>query len=202
MELNLHVWTAASRWFHGSLGGIKGNHIDDGRNPSAQRRPTAGLRDESTKEPRMRRALCLVSLAALGATVLAFPAGASTTLELKAQFHDFDTCPVGVDECGKGVVKRLGTASTTLVFTSFVPGPGTDCVTGTADRIVTLDADGSTLLLAIAGTICDHKIAGTFSIVGGTGVFAGAAGSGTLRGVAIPGVPGDSVHLTGTLTLP
>jgi hypothetical protein len=87
-------------------------------------------------------------------------------------------------------------------FTSLAPGPGANCATATADRTVTLDGDGSTLLLTIAGTIRDQKLAATFTIVGGTGVFAGAAGGGTLSGVGtgVP-TPSDAVHLRGTITL-
>jgi hypothetical protein len=74
-------------------------------------------------------------------------------------------------------------------------------VTGTADRVVTLDADGSALDLSLEGTICDHKIAGRFAIVAGTGVFSGAIGGGTISGVGIPGVPGDTVHFLGSIML-
>ena len=97
----------------------------------------------------------------------------------------------------------FGTATTTLAFTSFAPGPGETCVTGTADLAIVLDGDGSTLQLEIAGTICRQKIDGTYEIVGGTGAFAGASGGGTVRGIAIPGVPGGvGASRRGTLMLP
>jgi hypothetical protein len=152
----------------------------------------------------MRRALCLMTLSLLGVAALAIPAAAQSTHELKAEFHDkhADDCPAGTDECGKGHLKGFGTVTTTLTFTSFAPGPGPNCVTGTADRTVTLDADGSTLLLAVAGTICDQQISATFTVVGGSGIFAGAGGGGTFWGVAIPGTPADTVHYRGELVLP
>jgi hypothetical protein len=150
----------------------------------------------------MRRALCVVTLLLLGAAALAIPAAAQSTHELKAEFHDQDVCPAGAHECGTGHLKGFGTVTTTLTFTSFAPGPGPNCVTGTADRTVTLDADGSTLLLDVAGTICDQKISATFTVVGGSGIFAGAGGGGTFWGVAFPGTPADTVHYRGELVLP
>jgi len=150
----------------------------------------------------MRRFVWVV-LAGVAAVSLAMPASAESTQLFRAQFHDSESgCPAGVDFCGKGVVKGFGTAATSLVFTGFAPGPGENCVTATADRIATLDSDGSVLMLALSGTICDHKLSGTFEIVGGTGVFADGSGGGTISGVAIPGVPSDTVHFEGTITLP
>ena len=99
-------------------------------------------------------------------------------------------------------MKGFGTVTTSLTFTSFAPGPGENCVTVTGDRIATLDGDGSTLLLALVGTICEFKISGTFVIAGGTGVFDQATGGGTISGVGIRGIPSDSVHFEGTVTLP
>jgi hypothetical protein len=146
----------------------------------------------------------LAMLVALGAMAVALPASAESTQVFKAKFHDTPSseCPQGTDTCGKGVVKGFGTVTTSLTFTSFVPGPGGNCVTATADRIATLDSDGSKLLHALVGTICDQKVSGTFAIVGGTGVFDQATGGGTISGVAIRGVPSDSVHFEGTITLP
>jgi hypothetical protein len=147
----------------------------------------------------MRRTAFLLLLAALGATVLALPASAQSTF--KAEFHDNLPCPPGFDLCGKGLVHGYGTATTTLTFTGFAPGPG-DCATATADRVATLSSDGSTLLFSIAGTICGNKLAGTFVIVSGTGVFAGASGGGTLWGVTTGSpLPSDTVHFRGTITL-
>jgi hypothetical protein len=149
----------------------------------------------------MRIIHVLTALAALVAA--AAPAtGAATTEPFRAELHEADVCAPGIDLCGKGVVHGFGQATTTLAFTSVAPGPGDTCVTGTADRAIVLDADGSTLRLEIAGTICRQKIDGTYEVVGGTGAFAGASGGGTVRGIAIPGEPGDTVHLVGTLTVP
>jgi hypothetical protein len=140
-----------------------------------------------------------VSFALAAGTV---PASAQTTQPFKAELHDNLACPPGFDFCGKGLVHGFGTATTTLSFTGAVPGPG-DCLTATADRTITLDSDGSTLLMAIAGTICAQKLEGTYAIVSGTGVFAGATGDGTLKGTAtgVP-LPSDTVHLRGVITLP
>jgi hypothetical protein len=138
-------------------------------------------------------------LAALVAIATALPASAQSTQQFKAQFHDSSpTCPPGTDLCGKGLLKGFGAVTSTLTFTSVVPGPGASCVSGTADRVVTLDSDGSTLRLAVVGTICDQKVAGTFEIVGGSGAFAGATGGGTLWGSTNGS---DSVHYRGTITL-
>jgi hypothetical protein len=145
----------------------------------------------------------LAMLVAFGAMAVALPASAESTQVFKAQFHDSSTaCPAGSDICGKGVVKGFGTVTTSLTFTSFFPGPGGSCVTVTADRIAALDGDGSTLLFEVAGTICDQKLSGTFVIVGGTGVFDQATGGGTISGVGIRGVPSDTAHFEGTITLP
>ena len=148
----------------------------------------------------MRINRLLAVLAALVA-VAAPAGGAATTEPFRAELHEADVCGPGIDLCGTGVVHSFGTATTTLAFTSFAPGPGETCVTGTADRAIVLDRDGSTLQLEIAGTICRQKIDGTYEVVGGTGAFAGASGGGTVRGIAIPGVPGGTVHLVGTLAL-
>ncbi len=148
----------------------------------------------------MRINRLLAILAALVAA--AAPAGAATTETFRAELHEADVCAPGIDLCGKGVVHGFGTATTTLAFTSFAPGPGETCVTGTADRAIVLESDGSTLQLEIAGMICRQKIDGSYEVVGGTGGFAGASGGGTVRGIAIPGVPGGTVHLVGTLVLP
>jgi hypothetical protein len=148
----------------------------------------------------MKRTVCLSVLAALWLTTGVLPAAAQEQL-FKAELHDNLACPPGFDFCGKGVVQGFGTATTTLNFTGAVPGPG-ECLTATATRTITLDSDGSTLVIAIAGTICDQKLDGTYTIVGGTGMFAGAAGEGTLVGTAtgVP-VPSDTIHLRGTITL-
>jgi hypothetical protein len=155
----------------------------------------------SREEALMSRAVLLSALL-LALAVGVAPATAETTQQFKAELHDNLACPPGFDFCGKGLVHGFGTATTTLSFTGAVPGPG-DCLTATAERTITLDSDGSVLLIAIAGTICDQKLEATYTIVSGTGVFAGAAGGGTLRGTAtgVP-LPSDTVHLRGVITMP
>jgi hypothetical protein len=152
----------------------------------------------------MKRLGYLAILVVVGAMAVTLPASAESTQVFKAQFHDSPSsaCPPGADICGKGVVKGFGTATTSLTFTSFVPGPGANCVTATATRTATLDSDGSVLQLALVGTICDQKVSGIFVIAGGTGVFNQASGGGMISGVAIRGVPSDAVHFEGTITLP
>src|SRR5580765_5917291 len=100
-------------------------------------------------------------IAALGALVLASPTTAATT-DFAADVHDNLACPAGLDLCGKGNVHGFGIVTTTLVFTGIGPGPG-DCLTATAERVVTLANDpGSTLVLELVGTICAQKLGGTF----------------------------------------
>jgi hypothetical protein len=148
----------------------------------------------------MKIAVCFLVLAA-AALFAASSAAAADTHPFKAELHDNLACPPGFDFCGKGLVHGFGTATTTLSFTGAAPGPG-DCLTATANRTITLDSDGSTLVIAIAGTICNQKLDATYTVVGGTGVFATASGSGVLTGTAtgVP-VPSDTVHLRGTITL-
>jgi hypothetical protein len=148
----------------------------------------------------MRRAVCFLVLAVFGLLAGTLPAAAQTQV-FKAELHDNKACPPGFDFCGNGVVHGFGTATTTLNFTGAVPGPG-DCLTATANRTITLDSDGSTLLIAIAGMLCDQKLDATYTIVSGTGVFAGASGGGTLEGTdtGVP-VPSDTIHLRGSITL-
>jgi hypothetical protein len=144
----------------------------------------------------------------LAAGAAALPASAATTQRFSADLHDNVSCP-GVDLCGKGLVHGFGTATTTLTFTSFGPGPG-NCAAVTAERSITLDRDGSTLQLAIVGVLCpkgnpngEAAGSGTFTVAGGTGIFAGATGSGLLSAQAtgVPG-PSDTAHYDGTITLP
>ena len=144
----------------------------------------------------MRRTLwlsvvALVVVGALGAT-----ASAQTTDVFKAEFRDGAPCPAGIDLCGKGHVQGFGTVTTSLVFTSLAPGPGANCVHGTANRVVTLDRDGSRLVLELAGTICGRQVDATFVIVAGDGAFAGASGGGTFWGIT-----DEIVHYRGTITL-
>jgi hypothetical protein len=149
----------------------------------------------------MTRTASLALLLAMAALAVVLPASAQSTQDFKADFSEKSECP-GFDLCGKGVVHGFGTATSALLFTSFEPGPG-DCVSASADRTQTLESDGSTLLISASGTVCDTRIAGTFTIVGGTGVFAGASGGGTLSGSTTnPHIVSQAVHLRGTITLP
>jgi hypothetical protein len=145
--------------------------------------------------------LYLALLVGIAALAVALPALAQGTQDFKADFSEVE-CP-GADLCGKGVVHGFGTVTTTLVFTSFAPGPGANCISASADRTQTLDNDGSTLLMTASGTVCGTKIDGTFAIVGGTGVFEGASGGGTLWGSTTnPKIFSQVAHFRGTITLP
>ena len=157
----------------------------------------------------MTRTLFAVALAALVACATALAATAATTQDFDAQLHDNLVCPAGFDLCGKGVLQGYGTVTTTLRFTGFGPGPG-NCAGLTAERVITLDSDGSTLDLALDGVLCPKVSpnghpsgSGTFTITGGTGIFAGATGSGLLsvQSTGVP-VPSDTAHYHGTVTLP
>lgn len=139
----------------------------------------------------MRRALVLAALAVVAA-IATLPASASTTGVFKLDVHDnLGACPPGFEECGKGVLHRFGTVTTSFSF-------------GLLERVITLDRDGSTLRLALEPTDLDPpRLEGTFAIVGGTGVFAGATGSGIVWavGTGVP-VPSDTAHYRGTITVP
>jgi hypothetical protein len=139
----------------------------------------------------MRRILFLAILAMFGTTIVALPASAETTRVFKADLHDnFRDCP-GADLCGKGVVHGFGTATGSFTFFP-------------TERVITLDSDGSTLRLALVPTdLTGPTLAGTWTIIDGTGVFAGASGSGVIWATetGVP-VPSDTAHYRGTLTLP
>lgn len=143
----------------------------------------------------MRHSWWLMVVVACVVLAWAVPA-AATTYDFRASFKGSDCGP---DLCDTGTIQGFGRVTSRLHFTSLGPGPSPTCSSGTADRLITLDADGSTLQLAVDGTICGRFIDGTFSVVGGTGVFGGATGDGTLRGIAHNG---EAVQYRGTLTLP
>jgi hypothetical protein len=154
----------------------------------------------------MMRVLLAATIAACAA---ALPASAASTRDFDAQLHDNLACSTGFDLCGKGLVQGFGTVTTALRFTGFGPGPG-NCAGVTAERVITLDSDGSTLDMALDGVLCPKGSpnghpsgSGTFTITGGTGVFAGATGSGLLsvQSTGTP-VPSDTAHYHGTITLP
>ena len=148
----------------------------------------------------MRINRLLAILAALVAA--AAPAGAATTDPFRAELHEADVCGRGIDLCGTGVVHGFGTATTTLEFTSFAPGPGKTCVTGTADRAIVIDGDGSTLHLEIAGTICRREDRRDIRDRRRHRRLCGRVGRRHGPGNRDPGVPGGMVHLVGTLTMP
>src|SRR5262249_22732678 len=94
--------------------------------------------------------------------------------------------------------------------TWFGPGPD-NCTALTAERVLTLDSDGSTPHLSLEGVLCQKGNSGgratpvgsgIFTITGGTGQFTGASGAGQIT-VEATGEPGltDTSHYEGTLTL-
>jgi len=107
----------------------------------------------------MTRATIVAALAAFAGLSATVTASATTTQRLVADLHDNLACPAGFDLCGKGVLHGFGTVTTTLTFTGFGPGPD-NCVSVTADRVLTLDADGSTLDLSVAGVLCPQGNSG------------------------------------------
>ena len=152
----------------------------------------------------------VMALLVFGALAVVLPVSAASTQEFRAALHDNLVCP-GVDLCGKGELKGFGTVTTALTFTGFGPGPD-GCAALTAERVLALVSDGSTLRLSLEGVLCLQGAAGshapgvgsgTFTVVSGTGQFAGATGSGVLS-VQATGKPGltDTAHYNGTLTLP
>src|SRR5215510_8550060 len=150
-------------------------------------------------------ALVVVSVAATASV------SAASTQGFRAALHDNLVCPAGFDLCGKGELQGFGTFTTTLTFTGFGPGPD-NCNALTAERVLTLDSDGSTLQLSLEGVLCQKGNSGgratpvgsgTFTITGGTGQFTGASGAGqlTVEGTGKPGLT-DTGQYEGTLTLP
>ena len=148
----------------------------------------------------MRRLLLLTALALLCVFALALPAGAASSPEFKAQFHD-DDCLTHA-QCGTGLVEGYGHVTTTLDLGG-VFDPATDCLTDvTAVRNVELDSDpSSTLTLDLTnGLTCDNKSSATLTISAATGVFAGLVVlPGMVRVTLIPGVPGDTAQYRATI---
>ena len=169
----------------------------------------------------MRRALCLLSLAALG--LLAAHPAAAQPFELDASvrgsfgIRNSIDCPPDLD-CGTARIVGFGKATRTLGITGVTPGVPAGCNTLTAVEHMVLDSDGSILDLAVTAALCypgasstapgqqgisrgnPFQATGTFEVIGGTGVFAGAGGSGTLTAIGA----GDAIviHYSGALTLP
>ena len=150
----------------------------------------------------MRRRLGLVVLTALGALITALPATAATTLPFSAQFPHDTPCGENIN-CGDGTLQGFGHVTSFVTF-DVIDDPGTGCLIIPAERVITLDSDGSTLLLDVNAIACPAgrvlKVPGTFTIVGGTGVFADATGGGELFGTVAP--KKAPVHYRGTITLP
>jgi hypothetical protein len=170
----------------------------------------------------MRRALCLLSLGALGVLAAAVPAAAQT-VELHARVQGSFGIRNSIDcapdlDCGTARIDGFGKATRTLGITGATPGVPVGCDTLTAIEHMILDSDGSILDLAVTAALCHpggsstapgqqgrsqgnpFQATGTFEVIGGTGVFAGAAGSGTLTAIGA----GDAIVIdySGTLTLP
>ena len=148
----------------------------------------------------MQRVL-LLTATMLSALVAPLAASATSSPELKAQFHD-DDC-AGHAQCGTGLVEGYGHVTTTLDLTGAVFDPATGCLTSvTAVRyLALLDDPESTLTLSLSnGMICDNKGSATFTISGSTGVFAGLVVlPGDVRVTLIPGVRGDSAQYRATI---
>ena len=167
------------------------------------------------------------SLLALTATLALVAVGASPavaaprTLNFSLIFHGSvsNSCPPGVLTCATVLVPGFGRATATFTGTSFIPGvPEPNCFTAGGIVGVTLQSDGSTLLLATEQVGCTPGASGTapgtlgtsggppflaegtWSVIGGAGIFAGATGGGT----ASTNNAGDvSVsRYFGTITLP
>jgi hypothetical protein len=172
----------------------------------------------------MRR-FALVVFLLLVSLVVASPAMAATTQAFEASFNEgfgratAHPCPpADFHWCGTGTITGFGEATSVIEVVSFENlDPATSCGDVVLRRTITLDEDGSTLVLMETGTVCfpgestfaigqtksfgnPLNIEATFTIVTGTGVFAGAQGSGT---DVITGA-GDAGHstLSGSITLP
>ena len=91
--------------------------------------------------------------------------------------------------CGTGTVSGFGAATSTFDLIALSFDPATGCGTVSAERVITLLSDGSTLTLLETGTACWPGSAGTapgpfisfgnpirlnltFTVESGTGVFA------------------------------
>jgi hypothetical protein len=155
------------------------------------------------------------TLAVVVGAVAARPAvAASRTIDFKLIFHASvsNSCPPGVLTCGTVLVPGFGSATATFTPTGFVPGvPEPNCFIGEGIVGITLERDGSTLLLATEQVACTPGASGaaphppfqgegTWSVVEGTGVFSGATGGGT----ASTNNAGDVTvsRYVGTITLP
>jgi hypothetical protein len=169
----------------------------------------------------MRRALCLVTLAALGSFAVAAPAAAQLVeldAVVRAAFgiRNSIDCAPGL-MCGTARIDGFGKATTTFAITGFVPDVPPGCNTFSGIQQMTLESDGSMVELVVTAALCypgrSHEApddqapsqgdpfnaTGTFEVVGGTGVFANASGSGALTAIAA----GDAIVIdyAGTISL-
>jgi len=121
----------------------------------------------------------------------------------------------GVLTCGTVLVPGFGQAMATFTGTGFIPGvPEPNCFIGEGIVGITLESDGSTLLLATEAIACTpgasgsspgqapapFQAEGTWSVIEGTGVLSGATG----RGTASTNNAGDVTvsRYFGAITLP
>jgi hypothetical protein len=192
-----------------------------GQIPIREPRCLSWQRGTARKGSDMRRVVALASflLTFALAPVFAPTARAETTVAFQAEFKESfgiaASKPCDHFVCGTGTVVGFGDATTFFDLTSFTPPiEGTNCGLFGGDQTITLVRDGSTLRLAISGTVCFpgntfeaamgngdplHGEA-TFTVTLGTGIFDGAKGSGTNESMGA----GDQAHDTfsGTLTFP
>ena len=128
--------------------------------------------------------ICQVAaiLATVAAAFTVAPAASAESVRFAAAGTE-EFCAPGVT-CGTAST-RYGHATVRTVITFFAPLPS-GCFRDEHTSTFTFD-DGSTLVVAISGTLCptnffpNFSFTGTYEIVGGTGQFAGATGTGLVR---------------------
>jgi hypothetical protein len=115
--------------------------------------------------------MATVALAAVVGAVTARPAvAAPQTVDFKLIFHASvsNSCPPGVLTCGTVLVPGFGEALATFNPTGFVPGvPEPNCFIGEGIVGITLESDGSTLLLATEAVACTPGASGSSPGSGG-----------------------------------
>jgi hypothetical protein len=153
------------------------------------------------------RALLVLAVA----LVAAAPAGATTTENFHATFHDVafqNGCVPPIVFCGSGDIDGFGPATTVVRVTRNVPIPGTACADVAGVRQMILDNGSGTLVATFTGTRCPLGDGGhastvefTWTIDGGAsiGIFAGSAGGG--NGINTTAGNVQVVSLTGTITV-
>ena len=170
----------------------------------------------------MRRVLLGVTLALLivGAVFASSASARPRTIDFTLIFNASpeDACDPGVLICGRVQVPGFGFAMATFTPTGFELGPGPNCFTGQGLVGITLESDGSTLVLTTTAVACTpggsgsspgsigpsqgspFQGDGTWSVVDGTGTFAGATGGGT--NTALNAGHFEVAKYEGSLTLP